>query len=164
MSVAKIILDGVILSVIASLFILVTLRINSRIWLHDYPQDIQARVHPKTERERRLSSILGVLFLILLFAVPFVSTLALKSQNSGEISWFLLAVNAFGVVFVFNLVDWLVLDWLMFCAITPSFVVIPGSEDAKAYKDYWFHFRGFLKGTVISAVAGLVIGIIAFYV
>jgi len=52
------------------------------------------------------------------------------------------------------------LDWLLFCTITPGFVVIPGSEGMEEYKDYWFHFRGFLKGTIFSIAAGLVIAAI----
>ncbi len=160
MDISRTILDGLILSVLASIFIVVTMRFKPRIWLQDYPDDIQALVPPKTEEEKRLSLVLGIPFLILLFAVPFISTLALKSRHQGDVSFFLLAANAFGVAFVFNVIDWLVLDWLMFCTITPSFVVIPGTEGAAWYKDYWFHFRGFLIGTVFSAVVGLVIGAI----
>lgn len=163
-SVPRIILDGLLFSAIASVFIIVTLRLNPRIWLHDYPPDIQARVPPKTEGERRRSLLVGLPFLILLVAVPLISTLVLKRQCQGEISFLQLALHAFGVVFVFNVVDWLVLDWLMFCAITPGFVVIPGSEGAAGYKDYGFHFRGFLKGTAFSAVAGLAIGAIALLI
>ena len=158
MDVSRTILDGLILSVLASIFIVITMRLKPRIWLQDYPDDIQALVPPKTEEEKRVSLVLGIPFLILLFAVPFVSTLALKSRHQGDVSFLLLAANAFGVAFVFNVVDWLVLDWLMFCTLTPRFVVIPGTEGAEGYKNYWFHFRGFLIGTVFSAVAGLVIG------
>ena len=160
MNVFRTILDGLILSAIATVFILITMRLKPRIWLQDYPDDIQALVPPKTEEEKRLSLVLGIPFLILLFAVPFISTLALESLYQGDVSFFLLAANAFGVAFVFNVIDWLVLDWLMFCTITPQLVVIPGTEGAAGYKDYWFHFRGFLIGTVFSAVVGLVIGAI----
>ena len=164
MSVSKIIFDGMIFSLIVSVFIVVTLRLNPRIWLQDYPQDIQSRVLPKTEKEKRLSLILGIPFLILLIAVPFLSTLVLKHQHHGTLSFISLALHAFGVVFVFNVVDWLVLDWLMFCTITPKFVVIPGTEGAEGYKNYWFHFRGFLIGTVFSAGAGLIIGAVVSFV
>ncbi|MBN1249036.1 MAG: hypothetical protein JXC32_15360 [Anaerolineae bacterium] len=52
------------------------------------------------------------------------------------------------------------LDWLMFCFITPKFVVIPRTEGMAAYKDYGYHFRASLTGTVLSIVAGLVIAAI----
>ena len=101
-----IIFDGLILSVVASVFIFATLRLNPRIWLQDYPRDVQARVPQKQKR-------------------------------SGDF------------------------HWLIFCTITPGFVVIPGSEGAEGYKNYGFHFRGFLIGTDFSAVAGLIIGAIS---
>ena len=154
-------LHGLALSLIASVYIIITFLINPRIWLHDYPHDIQELIPPKDEKENRLSLILGIPFLLLLFGVPLVSTILLKNHNP-DYSYLSLAFNAFGVAFAFNLVDWLILDWLMFCTITPGFVVLPGSEGASAYQDYWFHFRGFLIGTVLSIIAGLIIGGLAF--
>jgi len=153
----RILVHGGVLSFVASAFIAVTVVLNPRLWLQDYPQDIQDRVPPKTTREKRVSLIIGIPFLLLLLAVPFASTITLKAQQGSAISSLRLAANGFGVSFVFNLVDWLVLDWLVLCTITPRLVVIRGTEGAGGYRDYAFHFRGFLIGTVFSAVAGLAI-------
>ena len=162
-SIRKVVLDGATLSFIASLLLIVSLRLNPRIWLQDYPEAIQDKVPPKTEREKRLSLIFGIPFLVLLVAVPFISTLALKRQGGGDVSFLQLFLNAFGVAFTFNLVDLLLLDWLMFCTITPKFVVIPGTEGMEGYKDYSHHFKASMIGTVLSVVAGLVIaGIVSF--
>ncbi len=159
----RIVLDGAILSFVASLFVIVSLRLNPRTWLQDYPEDIQNKVPPKTGQEKRLSLIFGMPFLVLLVAVPFISTLALKRQDGCQVSFLQLFLNAFGVAFAFNLVDLLLLDWLMFCTITPKFVVIPGTEDMEGYKDYFYHFKASIIGTVLSVVAGLVIaGIVSF--
>ena len=51
-------------------------------------------------------------------------------------------LSAFVVLVVFNLVDRLILDWLVFCPLTPRFVVLPGTEGMAGYKDYRMHFRG----------------------
>lgn len=126
----------------------------------DYPQAIQEMIPPKDEQERKLSLILGIPFLILLFGIPLFSTIFLKKHNP-DFSFLSLAFNAFGVAFAFNIMDWLILDWLIFCTITPKVMVLPGSEGAAAYKNYWFHFRGFLIGTVFSIVTGLIIGGVA---
>jgi len=163
LNITELIVDGAVLSILASLFIIITLRLNPRIWLQDYPKDVQAKVPPKTPQEKRLSLLLGIPFLLLLITIPFVSSLTLKYQTQGPISFWALFINSFGVVFIFNLVDWLILDWLMFCAITPRFVVIPGTEGMTGYKDYFFHFRGFLIGSVFSAVAGLIIATIVLF-
>lgn len=160
LDISKTIIDGMILAILASVYILVTMRINPRVWLHDYPPDVQAKAPPKTPQEKQLSLRLGIPFLLLLIGAPFVSTFILKYQAQESIPFWALFVNAFGVVFIFNMVDWLILDWLIFCTITPRFIVIPGTEGMSGYKDYFFHFRGFLIGTVFSAIAGLIVAAI----
>ena len=157
---SKIVLDGSLLSIIASLLLIVPMYFNPRIFLQDYPKDIQTRVPAKTPREKHLALWVGIPFLLVLLLIPFLSTLSLKQQNSP---YLVLFANAFGVAFLFNVVDWLLLDWLLFCTITPKFVVIPGTEGMPGYKDYGFHFRGFLVGTVLSVISGVLIaGIVSF--
>jgi len=160
MKISHTLLHGLALSLIASLYIIVTFKIDPRIWLQDYPQSIQDLLPPKDDREKRLSLILGIPFLLLLFGVPLVSTILLRNHNP-DFSYFSLVLNAFGVAFFFNVVDWLVLDWLMFCTITPAFIVLPGSEGSPGYQDYKYHFRGFLIGSALSIISGLIFGGIA---
>ncbi len=161
--ISKILLDGALLSILGSITILGILRFNPRLFLQDYPDEIQAAVTPKTDLEKRQSLKTGIPFLLILLAVPFISTLILKRESGEMISFFTLFLNAFGVAFLFNLVDLLVLDWLLFCYITPGFLVIPGTEGMGEYKDYGYHFRAFLIGTVLSIAGGLVIaGLVVF--
>lgn len=155
LNLTKILTDGAVLSLLASLWLIVAWRVNPHIFLHDYPVEIQEKVPKKTKTEKRLTYVFGIPFMLLLLLGPFFSALSLKAQ--GEVQFWALWLNAAGVVFVFNVVDWLILDWFMFCTITPRFVVIPGSEGMAAYKDYGFHFRGFLHGTVYSILGGLFI-------
>ncbi|MBN1265265.1 MAG: hypothetical protein JXA25_07215 [Anaerolineales bacterium] len=163
MDLQKLLTDGAILSGLASLFIVISLRLYPRIWLHDYPADIQAAVPSKTPQEKKLSLLWGIPFMLLLLAVPLFSTLTLEQQAGGTIPFWTLFLHAFGIVLIFNLFDWLILDWLMFCTITPEFLVIPGSEGMSGYKDYWFHFRGFLFGTLFSAFGGLIIAVVVYF-
>jgi hypothetical protein len=157
-NITKKIIDGGILSAIASLYLFIILYINPRLFLQDYPEDIQRAVPPKSREERRLSILLGTPFLLLLLIGPFISTLSLKQQSGDEFSFFAASFHAFSIVFIFNLVDWLILDWLIFCTITPNFLVIPDTEGMAGYKDYSFHFRAFRVGTVLSIITGLIIG------
>jgi hypothetical protein len=160
MAIGEIIRDGVVLSAIASSILIAGLYANPRLFLQDYPADIQARVHPKTASEKRQSLAIGIPFLALLLAVPTISTLVLNNRSGGNASLLHLCLNAFGVAFIFNLIDLLILDWWMFCTLTPGFIVIPGTEGLKAYRDYGYHFKAFIKGTLFSLAAGLVIGCI----
>jgi len=150
-------IHGLALSVVASAWLLMVLWINPRVMVQDYPPDIRAAVPPKTAAEKRLALILGIPFLLLLVGVPLWSTWSLKQQLGDPVSFRTLAEHAFGVGAIFNTFDWLVLDWAIFCAYTPKFVILPGTEGMAGYKDYAFHFRGFLIGTILSVVMGLLI-------
>ena len=157
LNIGKILLDGSILSILASLLLIGTLHFNPRLFLQDYPQNIQSLVPAKTPKEKRQSLTVGIPFLLLLVVVPFLSTLSLLRQSAGETTFFQLFLHAFGVIFIFNIVDLIVLDWLMFCTWTPPFLVIPGSEGSEAYKDYFYHFKASIIGTALSVVGGLMI-------
>lgn len=160
MDLAYTLLNGLILSLLASLWLLFSLWINPRAFLQDYPREIQEIVPPKTQAEKRLSLFFGIPFMLLLLLFPVFSTLYLKAQ--GGVTFGGLWLNAAGVMFIFNIVDWLILDWLIFCTLTPRFLVIPGSEGMPAYKNYGFHFRGCFKGTGLSILGGFVVAGILF--
>jgi hypothetical protein len=155
----QLITDSAIYVAIATVLLLGLVLYNPRLMLQDYPPAIKAIVPPKTEVEKRQSILLGVPFLLALLILPFVFVFRLD-----ETSFLGLFLHAFGVVWAFNLWDWLVLDWLLFCTITPKPMIIPGSEGHPAYKDYAFHFRGFLIGTVFSLVMGLIVAVVAIFV
>ncbi len=55
------------------------------------------------------------------------------------------------------------MDWLIFCTITPKFLIIPGSEGAKEYKDYAFHLRGIFIGTPVSVVFALMLSLLTVF-
>lgn len=147
---------------LATLFLLGLVVYNPRLMMQDYPPAIKAAVPPKTDREKRLSTWLGLPFLFVLFLYPVYATFTFRA--GGEAGFLALFGYAFGIAFAFNLWDWLVLDWLIFCTLTPKWFVLPGSEGHPAYKDYAFHFRGFLIGTAFSTVMGLIAaGIVALF-
>ncbi len=140
---------------IGSCIILLSLYVNPRLWLQDYPKEIQQRVEPKTEEEKRQSVFWGVPFLISLFAIPFLSAWTIRHQDPG--SFLALFLSAFGVGLFFNIVDLIIIDYLIFCLWTPTFLIIPGTEGMDAYKDYGHHFKGFIVGTIVSILASLFI-------
>ena len=147
-----VVLHGLPLSISLSVLITLMLVRNPRLLLHSYPKDIRAAVPPRSPAERRESTCWTAMFLFLTISFPFAAALASKTPECNET--FLIA---FGVAFLFNLVDWLILDWLIFCTITPGFAVVPGTARMAGYKNYAMHFRGFLAGSMLSIVLGLLI-------
>jgi hypothetical protein len=148
----RIVRDGVLLSVVGSTYLLLLLWFNPRIFLRHYPKEVREVVPPKSAKERRMSILLG-----LLIGAPFTSALLWRTATLGSHSFWELFAYAFGVLFIFNLVDLLILDWLIVCWIEPPWVILPGAENIAIPKQYLHHFKGFLMGTVGLAIVGLAI-------
>lgn len=149
-----IIIYGLLASLLLSAVILTMVRINPRLMLRSYPKDVKAAVPPATEREKRQTLLWAIPFWIVLLGFPTTAALTVKAANQGFLLVFLCA---FGVMSLTNLVDWLILDWLIFCTITPKFAILPGTEGLAGYKNYAMHFRGFVIGTALSAIVSLII-------
>ena len=152
---------GIPLSLVLSALLLAMIRANPRLMLQDYPKDIPAAVPPKTLTEQRQTRYWGAVLLLLALAFPVAAALSTKATRHGFLGIFL---SASGVPFLFNVVDWLILDWLIFCTFTPPFAVLPGTEGMAGYKNYAMHFRGFLIGTVFSATVGALIAVMVTFV
>ena len=152
---SRVLVDGAAMSALAMLLIFASLRANPRIWLNDFPDDIRKAVPPKTHAEKRQSLAWGVPFLTVLLGGPLVSNAILEHQRNGSATFGALFLNGFGVALFFNLVDLLIVDWLVLCRFTPRSLVIPGTEGMAGYKDYAHHFRGFVIGIGVSALLGV---------
>jgi hypothetical protein len=72
-------------------------------------------------------------------------------------SFWELFAYAFGVLFIFNLVDLLILDWLIVCWLKPRRVILPGTEHVAIPNPYLHHFKEFLMGTAGLGIVGLAI-------
>ncbi len=83
------------------------------------------------------------------------------AQIGSESVFFSVYFGTFGVLLVFNAVDLLLVDWLIFVTLRPKVVVLPGTEGAEGYGDYGFHFRAFLKGLAGSLIGSLIVAVLA---
>ena len=160
---AHALVSGLTLSCILGLLLLVTLRINAEILLNDYPPDIRARWGPMTARAKRQRVFIACGFLIIILAVVSESLLTLPGVAVRELT-FATAFAYFAVMFgTFNAFDWLVID----CALVywqPRFAVLPGTEGMAGYRDYRFHFRGFLLGIpVVAFASALAAGVVSLF-
>ena len=147
---------GVILSGVMFTSILGLVRINPEIMLNDYPPDIQAKYGPMSERSKRQRIPVAIFFIVMLFGIVAWSFLEVRTHAGNDIPFVTAFVHLFVMFTVFNLLDWLVLDWLIVVAICPGFIVLPGTEGMAGYRDYRFHFRGFLIGTLITFITSIV--------
>jgi hypothetical protein len=154
-------LYGGVLSAVLCVLLLGLLWTNPEILLNDYPPDIRKKHGPMSERSKRQRVPVAIVIGAVALGIVTASFSAVRANGGGKIPFLTAFVHLFVMFSVFNVVDLLLLDWLL-VAIGPSFLVLPGTEGSAGYKDYWFHFRGFLIGAVlIFVVSGLVAGVVA---
>ncbi|KPK78857.1 MAG: hypothetical protein AMS25_14210 [Gemmatimonas sp. SM23_52] len=155
--IGKILLHGAILAGLGSLLLMSAVAYNPRLARRGLPGEIKEKVPPLTTGERRRALFFAIPFFVLIIGGPFLSGLSLAIQAQGALSFPEIAVHVFGVGLVFNLVDLVLLDWLIYCTITPRFVVVPGTEGMAGYKDYLFHLRAHVRGTGLQVILTLVL-------
>lgn len=147
---------GAVLSSLMGVIFLAIAYVNPEIWLNDYPPDIRERFGPMSERARKQRTLAGVPVFLLLFGTIALSAFRLARIGDDEV-FFAVFFGTFIMLLVFNLVDLLILDWFVFNTLRPGFVVLPGTEGARGYSDYGFHFRAFLKGVVGALVVSFIV-------
>lgn len=148
--------DTIIMIVVFTVFVVGSLLWKPRIWLHDFPADIQAMAPPKTEEERRLTRWLGLVFMIVFFGLPLALGWDLKATMGTDYSFANAWLYGYAIFFAINLWDLIALDWLGFALTDPQNPPIAGTEGAAGYRNYMFHFYGFLKGCVMGIVFALI--------
>lgn len=160
LDIGRILVHGALLSVLASLVLMSAVIFNPRFALKDLPRDIRESVPPLTKRETLQALIFFLPFMALIVGIPVLSALGLEAEGAADVSFGALFVHILGVLFVFFVVDLVVLDWLIYCTITPKRLVIPGTEGMAGYKDYLHHLRAHARGAVWLAIAALVLAAI----
>jgi hypothetical protein len=128
-------------------------------WVSKYPPDIQQRYGPMSARAARLRPYVALLVFAAALLVPLLGLFALRAEV-GEVPFILAFAFSSGTLLVFNTFDLLILDWLFFCTLQPRLMALPGTEGMPGYRDYRFHFIGFLKGLIFCATGGLVIALL----
>ena len=155
-------LYGVILSGVLFPLVLGLARINPEIMLKDYPPDIQAKYGPMSELSKRQRIPVVIFIMAVFFGIVALSFQDVGANQEDDISFLAAFIHLFVMFSAFNLLDWLVLDWLIVVTIRPRFMILPGTEGLAGYEDYGFHFHGFLIGMVITFVASILIaGVVA---
>lgn len=152
----RIAIDGAALGASFALLVIVSLRLDARVWLDDYPPDVRAAVGDMAGAPTGLKVAAGVA----LFAVVLTGVIYSNHRlwiDSGKRSGFGTAfVHTLALFWVVNAFDVVVVDWLFFVTLQPDFVVLPGTAGLAGYRDYGYHLREsvFHWGPWLGTVAG----------
>jgi hypothetical protein len=152
-------INGLVLSLVLTALAVIGGAVALDMFVGSYPPDIQQKYGPMSPRAARLRPYFATLFFIPVLAVPLVGLVGLQ-RDMGSIGFVQAFAYAGLAVFVFNLFDLLILDWLLFCTLQPRSMVLPGTEGMAAYRDYRFHAVGFLKGLGFTVLGGLLVAML----
>ena len=124
--------------------------------LHDYPEDVRkASILPEpTGKQKRNAKIFGGIGSVLLFGdLIEVGLLRFRAERADFLTmfWFL-----FIIAMSWNVIDHMVMDWLLVCTVRPAWLIIPGTENCSSYSDYGYHFKGFLIGCIYTTIMALI--------
>jgi hypothetical protein len=139
-------------------WILATLKLNPRYELKNYPYEIKKDVAPQSREEKKRFIMIAIPSLCaaagyIIFSITYIYRPAV---------FWPMFMHVFLALTIWNAFDLIVFDWLIFCTVTPGFMILPGTKGHPAYKDYMFHFAGFLKGVVMAMAAATVLaGVLA---
>ena len=124
--------------------------------LHDYPEDVRkASILPEpTGKQKRNAKIFGGIGSVIIFgALIAFGLLRFRAERAVFLTlfWFL-----FIIAMSWNVIDLLVMDWLLVCTVRPAWLIIPGTENCSSYSDYGYHFKGFLIGCIYTTIMALI--------
>ncbi len=157
-------IEGLIWSVLWIIYVYVIVTKYPWQMLHDYPEDIQkASTLPEpTEEQNRKAKLFGLLGSLVIFGT--LITFGLIQFYDDKVSFLKVLAFIFIIAMIWNVIDLLVMDWLIICLITPKWVVLQGTEGCKGYRDWFYHFKGFLIGCVYTAIMSIIIAGIDYLV
>ena len=144
------ILHGLLICIPFTIFALVSFWCWPRLWLHSLPPDIVAMAGQKTAAELRQTNYLLIPVIIILPGLSAASTLYAAMTTKTDLSLIGTVVHLYSIWIIVHLWDFVVIDCGHALFINAQRPPIAGTEGAKGYRDYGFHFRAFLRATFKS--------------
>lgn len=153
---------GGLLSALLSSMILWSLWINPEMWLHDAPKEIQEKHGPMSAKAKRQRTIFVIPFFAVVIGVPWWALYQLPAATGEPYTFGTIFTTLFVMFMLFNLIDLVVIDWLIVEAWRPHFLRRGRLGQLMTKRYYLFHFIGFCKGSVgLTLVSLLVAGVLA---
>ncbi len=147
---------AVVTCILFVVIVLTSLAYTPRLWIQDFPKEIQAEMAPLSRGERLARVFVAFLLLVVVIGIPLLSVLQLQSMQGGIT--FLEAFLHIWIIFMsVNLVDLVIIDWAIVVQWQPNFLSTPEIEPASQYITYRFLFIEYLKGVILLTAVALVL-------
>jgi hypothetical protein len=148
---------GTLLSIVLTIMIVVSLMINKEMWLEDYPPDVKAKWGPISEKAKRQHFVFAISFFGVLIGTMAYDVIRLEVVLGTPPSFLVIFTSIVIVFALFNLVDAVIIDWLILLVLWPGLGMLPGTEGMSGYKDARRWTINLLKGFALAPIAGLLV-------
>lgn len=158
MMIVEALIVGTIMSIITSGLILASLAHHPRIWIGDAPKEVQEAALPLTDEENRLRALWGIPIMgSMLGLIPIA---AIWLNQSAQFSYFEGFVFLWVASMLFNLVDLIIIDWIVIVWWQPTWTQLPDMAHLNHLNNYSFHFKAFLTGCVLITVWSAIVALV----
>ena len=155
---------GMVLSTVLTIMIVVSLMINKEMWLQDCPPDVKAKWGPISEKAKRQHSVFAISFFGVLIGAMAYDVIRLEEVFGIPPSFLAIFASIVIVIALFNLVDAIIIDWLILLVLWPGLAMLPGTEGMASYKDVRLWTINLLKGFALAPIAGLLVaGVVSLF-
>jgi hypothetical protein len=151
-------ITGLITSLLLTIIIPVSLAINPRLWISDFPKEMQEATTPLSPSEKRNRLLWAIPLMLVMFVYPIFSALQYENVN-GAFSFVDAYVFFFVAWMTWNMWDLVIIDWFLVVWWQPEFIALPEEiAHLNHLNNYKFHLIQSLKGCVLIAVLSLIVG------
>ncbi len=152
-----IIMHGLIYAGGFALIILISVLINPRIWMQDFPEELKGSIPPKSNKEVKQTFVTGFLFALFIIGFPLYSISVLVTGTAFAANFLSLFIHAFSVMMICNTIYWIVFDIIIFNLIISRIRTVPGIKKM-------FKFSGWRRQVFGILVGSLMCGIISSFI
>lgn len=154
---SPVLLAAAVTSLLFGALVLGSLTYNPRLWKQDFPSAVRQEMAPLSRRERIERVLLAGLLGAVVIGIPLLSVITVKS-GQGEVTFFEGFLHIWLVFMAVNIVDLIVIDWLIGIWWQPAFLLTPEIEPLLQHNTYRFHAVEHLKGALFLSGLALVLG------
>lgn len=153
-------IECLIAIILFTIIVLPVALINPKYIVGDYPPEIIKRcVELKIIPERKTRFTKKEIIKKVIAFILFVAILAFIVYKFNGANTFMQGfINSYIIWLSVCWYDALILDCIFFCNVKRF--RIPGTEDMKEYKDYLFHIKGSIRGSIIGIPACVLVGLL----
>ena len=153
-------IECIIAIVLFTVIVIPVALINPKYIVGDYPPEIIKRcVELKIIPKRKTRFTKKEIIKKVVASILFVSLLAYIVYRFNDANTFVSGfINSYIIWLAVCWYDALILDCIFFCNVKRF--RIPGTENMKEYRDYLFHIKGSIKGSIIGIPACMLVGLL----